>query len=106
MDRRYCETGTGDIREGPGVREQRPCEWDLGLRGADADRWQGGDDRDGRLGLRLFRWQGMDTRDGLRVCAGVRHVRCLPGHQRSEEHTSELQSRLHLVCRLLLEKQN
>src|SRR2546429_3395770 len=29
------------------------------------------------------------------------------GHlQRSEEHTSELQSRLHLVCRLLLEKKN
>src|SRR2546422_6504805 len=26
------------------------------------------------------------------------------GAQRSEEHTSELQSRLHLVCRLLLEK--
>src|SRR2546422_4830902 len=26
------------------------------------------------------------------------------GHSRSEEHTSELQSRLHLVCRLLLEK--
>src|SRR3989449_5332683 len=26
------------------------------------------------------------------------------GTQRSEEHTSELQSRLHLVCRLLLEK--
>src|SRR2546422_4994363 len=25
-------------------------------------------------------------------------------HSRSEEHTSELQSRLHLVCRLLLEK--
>src|SRR2546422_11038412 len=25
-------------------------------------------------------------------------------HARSEEHTSELQSRLHLVCRLLLEK--
>src|SRR2546429_3545704 len=25
---------------------------------------------------------------------------------RSEEHTSELQSRLHLVCRLLLEKNN
>src|SRR2546422_5914725 len=25
-------------------------------------------------------------------------------HERSEEHTSELQSRLHLVCRLLLEK--
>src|SRR2546429_940375 len=26
------------------------------------------------------------------------------GWKRSEEHTSELQSRLHLVCRLLLEK--
>src|SRR2546422_4614663 len=29
-------------------------------------------------------------------------LRAAPG--RSEEHTSELQSRLHLVCRLLLEK--
>src|SRR2546422_8237930 len=28
----------------------------------------------------------------------------LRGSARSEEHTSELQSRLHLVCRLLLEK--
>src|SRR5689334_24478575 len=26
------------------------------------------------------------------------------GYQRSEEHTSELQSQFHLVCRLLLEK--
>src|SRR3989449_7351931 len=28
----------------------------------------------------------------------------ITGRDRSEEHTSELQSRLHLVCRLLLEK--
>src|SRR5687768_18352513 len=28
----------------------------------------------------------------------------IAGAPRSEEHTSELQSRLHLVCRLLLEK--
>src|SRR5260370_27069191 len=28
----------------------------------------------------------------------------LPGDSRSEEHTSELQSHLNLVCRLLLEK--
>src|SRR2546422_7147650 len=39
----------------------------------------------------------------------VRFMRRLPhllSHEadRSEEHTSELQSRLHLVCRLLLEK--
>src|SRR2546422_8675346 len=31
------------------------------------------------------------------------HAR-IDAHKRSEEHTSELQSRLHLVCRLLLEK--
>src|SRR2546429_5981774 len=31
-------------------------------------------------------------------------VRALLRRGRSEEHTSELQSRLHLVCRLLLEK--
>src|SRR5438105_9689358 len=30
----------------------------------------------------------------------------LPCEQRSEEHTSELQSRVDLVCRLLLEKKN
>src|SRR5437870_8050664 len=29
-----------------------------------------------------------------------------PSRKRSEEHTSELQSRGHLVCRLLLEKKN
>src|SRR5438552_5431152 len=31
-------------------------------------------------------------------------VRCIAGAGRSEEHTSELQSPDHLVCRLLLEK--
>src|SRR2546422_6559211 len=31
-------------------------------------------------------------------------IRSQNGKERSEEHTSELQSRLHLVCRLLLEK--
>src|SRR2546429_5719697 len=37
---------------------------------------------------------------------GVRaaELRSRPRAPRSEEHTSELQSRLHLVCRLLLEK--
>src|SRR5216684_8784675 len=38
--------------------------------------------------------------------AGARERQALAQYQlaRSEEHTSELQSRLHLVCRLLLEK--
>src|SRR3989449_826745 len=45
-----------------------------------------------------------------KVAKGQRHVshaiaeELLWGAARSEEHTSELQSRLHLVCRLLLEK--
>src|SRR3712207_9047710 len=36
--------------------------------------------------------------------AGGRGVVLLSGPERSEEHTSELQSRQYLVCRLLLEK--
>src|SRR5690625_6232459 len=34
------------------------------------------------------------------------HLEQITQGQRSEEHTSELQSRGHLVCRLLLEKKN
>src|SRR2546422_8404797 len=34
----------------------------------------------------------------------LRHPDASSPIERSEEHTSELQSRLHLVCRLLLEK--
>src|SRR2546422_5485772 len=41
---------------------------------------------------------GADLHNGVTVVEGI--GRC----ERSEEHTSELQSRLHLVCRLLLEK--
>src|SRR5690606_40963774 len=42
--------------------------------------------------LRLDRWTGDRS--------------AVPGTVRSEEHTSELQSRENLVCRLLLEKKN
>src|SRR2546425_8844485 len=35
---------------------------------------------------------------------GQRHPRRRPAEDRSEEHTSELQSLAYLVCRLLLEK--
>src|SRR2546429_4865661 len=41
---------------------------------------------------------------GFREGVGSLEVACPPTARRSEEHTSELQSRLHLVCRLLLEK--
>src|SRR5690625_2454892 len=38
------------------------------------------------------------------VLASSNHAAGWPERERSEEHTSELQSRGHLVCRLLLEK--
>src|SRR2546429_6220245 len=46
------------------------------------------------------RWQVLRHLEDGR--AGHQHTS--PCARRSEEHTSELQSRLHLVCRLLLEK--
>src|SRR5205809_2545979 len=49
----------------------------------------------------LFRSRHADVR---RAPGGLRSDTHLTGPLRSEEHTSELQSRLHLVCRLLLEK--
>src|SRR2546429_1057923 len=50
----------------------------------------------GQHGHQLVLFHGRDGQVG-----GLRHR---VAQQRSEEHTSELQSRLHLVCRLLLEK--
>src|SRR2546429_5086635 len=45
------------------------------------------------------------TSEGNWSCAGLGPATGSPRREwRSEEHTSELQSRLHLVCRLLLEK--
>src|SRR2546429_39542 len=40
------------------------------------------------------------------ICAYWRSSSAFSKAARSEEHTSELQSRLHLVCRLLLEKKH
>src|SRR3712207_7965868 len=42
--------------------------------------------------------------DGNRLAAQVARERMPTSFDRSEEHTSELQSRQYLVCRLLLEK--
>src|SRR2546422_1591490 len=48
----------------------------------------------------------LDGDEALQHAALVDHGQLLDAvlGERSEEHTSELQSRLHLVCRLLLEK--
>src|SRR2546422_1826355 len=46
--------------------------------------------------------RGEGRRSAIRRVVDLCHLENVLG--RSEEHTSELQSRLHLVCRLLLEK--
>src|SRR5690348_4840009 len=43
--------------------------------------------------------------NGANIAASILLLRPEIIHRRSEEHTSELQSPVHLVCRLLLEKQ-
>src|SRR5438552_7598231 len=58
----------------------------------------------------LFRSGGIDhaalvTADNAEIIARLTALRGI-GRWRSEEHTSELQSPDHLVCRLLLEKKN
>src|SRR5690606_41623482 len=55
----------------------------------------GGHDRSTRRGGGALRGGRRGRRD---------HHQPAPGEERSEEHTSELQSREKLVCRLLLEK--
>src|SRR5256884_3101793 len=49
----------------------------------------------------IAQWRGREI--GARAAEAFVHLN-RDDHARSEEHTSELQSRLHLVCRLLLEK--
>src|SRR5690606_25477463 len=70
-------------------------------------------DGDARVGLVLLVLGDLDLRrhpDDVAAAAlvqalGLQHdvQRLVPRHVRSEEHTSELQSRENLVCRLLLE---
>src|SRR3712207_7404549 len=60
-----------------------------------------------RLRLRARRREERDRGGPLQPPGGrawARGARRLPRDCRSEEHTSELQSRQYLVCRLLLEK--
>src|SRR2546422_7081426 len=67
------------------------------------------DVRSAHAGVRRAQERGGEVGEpmlvGMRVVIDIGDdltARCL--QTRSEEHTSELQSRLHLVCRLLLEK--
>src|SRR5437762_7808858 len=72
----------------------------------------------GGIGLRhpvppqlLHRFAAVPAEERLLTHAGHARVQCRRSHigrapPRSEEHTSELQSPMYLVCRLLLEKKN
>src|SRR5690606_41860592 len=75
------------VEHGGGVRRRRVGRW--------ADRAQ---EQDG--GARQVRGEELEQAQGRQV-GGVEVVE---DDDRSEEHTSELQSRENLVCRLLLEK--
>src|SRR5258708_15172336 len=54
----------------------------------------------------LFRSSWRRSPQANRRTSTTRTCTCFARPQRSEEHTSELQSPDHLVCRLLLEKKN
>src|SRR5689334_23485226 len=60
--------------------------------------------RSSDLSHRNWRVEALSPSSSLIRC-GRRRTRRLAS-RRSEEHTSELQSQFHLVCRLLLEKKN
>src|SRR5690606_39732019 len=80
-----------------------------GSRGAGWERARVGGARAHRPGAcRRVRHRTRHGGGHLRRCAGGGHrpSRRVRSRQRSEEHTSELQSRENLVCRLLLEKKN
>src|SRR2546422_5501554 len=60
-------------------------------------------ERRGRIGKRFLRIADQNRRGRVgEIGIGLQITQA--NLRRSEEHTSELQSRLHLVCRLLLEK--
>src|SRR5260370_15690963 len=74
------------------------------FRSTDVDRRH--DDRTESVGVRLGRLQANQGRLEIAHGAGSRRLLAVlcGDDRRSEEHTSELQSHLNLVCRLLLEK--
>src|ERR1035438_7333450 len=96
-----------------------PCEFHCGRRAA--RRELVAHDQPGRRGLRIcWRTFRLDAGRGAQLQSPERQVGVMATHisqraaaeippppprlRRSEEHTSELQSLRHLVCRLLLEK--
>src|SRR2546422_7203212 len=82
--------------ESLGIRPSRTCGSSLGM----------GSDRCSNFIARSRNCSGVSIyqEGGGYPVSGPQSVPLQGPQNRSEEHTSELQSRLHLVCRLLLEK--
>ena len=90
---RYATQITGDLDRGRDVVQDtflRLCKQDL-------------QELDGRLAQWLF---AVCRNRALDIRRKEDRMKSMTQDQRSEEHTSELQSRRNLVCRLLLEKKN
>src|SRR3712207_7981892 len=75
-----------------------------------AGRWAAKEAVTKALGCGLIQWNGVEVvrkpRQAPTVRITGRKIQRYADMVRSEEHTSELQSRQYLVCRLLLEKKN
>src|SRR5690606_41215584 len=89
---RFCFSGPGDHRDLHSFPTRRSS--DLGGGGSGAGSAAAGSPARARPGGRCCRGKSRTRRSGTPPT----------GRPRSEEHTSELQSRENLVCRLLLEK--
>src|SRR5699024_11988007 len=90
------------------IVDDEPLLADLLAMAMTTEGWSARTANDGQVALRLAREFHPDVVvldvmmphvDGLQVVSRLRER----GNDRSEEHTSELQSRFDLVCRLLLE---
>src|SRR2546422_11776589 len=105
--REFSRSGNGSERKIPGAdfSQARRLDGEHGAVGRDAKIRCGGI---GRSGDELI-WSGRIPHGDRATGRGAKGRKNLIARsraldERSEEHTSELQSRLHLVCRLLLEK--
>src|SRR5690554_6970231 len=118
----------GTIRHRRKLPVQHEFQYNIGMLALDLDEWFSVTGVSPFFSLERFNWLGLSRQDYLdphepdlrqavikRVQAAtgwapngpiqlITHPRYLGYVFRSEEHTSELQSRPHLVCRLLLEK--
>src|SRR5690606_25331742 len=92
---RAIELATQALAAEPDAREAAVAWWALGLAKRETDDLEGASEA---LATAI------ETAEGAGDPAMAAEIRSSLAWTRSEEHTSELQSRENLVCRLLLEK--